>query len=224
LPIKERGDREEGAQSAEEEKRQQENKMSEELKDEIQKRSKKSMADGRGIEVLVTAIREHYGGVVVVERACRALAQLAFNSWENAHKICGEEGPRVIARAMLMQMANAHVLEQACALLKNLFSSYSDAPKSECWVCVCACLCMHERLLCAVVCTVCLDVRFICICIHTCIHKHKTYIHTYIHTRMDAAHIRNQFPLAKASTNSHARVRACTELHANTHTHKKHPC
>ncbi len=161
VPIKDRGDRDEGGPSAEEEKLQKENKMHEELKDEIQKRSKKSMADGRGIEVLVTAIREHYGGVVVVERACRALAQLSFNSWENAHKICGEDGPRVIAKAMQTQMANAHVLEQACALLKNLFSSFNDAPKGM--LLAYACVYIHRNI---------------------CVHDHiDLYIHTYVHKK-----------------------------------------
>lgn len=132
LIVKEKGEKEKMAMSEVEARKAdeivRETRMREQLKDEIQKRSKKSMADGCGIEVFVTALKVHCGGVVVVERACRALAQLSYLSLENSMDICKREGPQIICRAMQTHMANARVLEQACALLKNMFSSFSLVP------------------------------------------------------------------------------------------------
>mmetsp|Transcript_14261 Transcript_14261/g.35791 ORF Transcript_14261/g.35791 Transcript_14261/m.35791 type:complete len:525 (+) Transcript_14261:123-1697(+) len=120
----------EGEAGGQEENRRAEQVRLEEIeKDEIHASNKFSMSHGRGIEVLVEAVRVHSKTVVVVERACRALTQLAHSSPENALKMCFEEGLPAICKAMEHHSGNSHVLEQTIAALKNIFSSVNNVPK-----------------------------------------------------------------------------------------------
>lgn len=103
----------------------------EEEKDKIHSRNKASMANGRGIEVLVAAVRSHPRAVAVVERASRALVQLSHNSHENASKICSEDGLAALCNGIKANVGSALVSEQAVAALKNVFSSVNGAPKGS---------------------------------------------------------------------------------------------
>lgn len=103
----------------------------EEEKDDIHSRNKASMANGRGIEVLVAAVRAHPRSVSVVERACRALVQLSHDSYDNASKICSEDGLPAVCAGIKANVGSALVSEQAIAAVKNVFSSVNNAKKGE---------------------------------------------------------------------------------------------